>query len=198
MNYIEYIQVSTVLSMYSYVFLHIHFMIRVYFSRWVNKLLSEVGRVTLIWSVLSAIPLHLFAVYRLPFIVIPGLERKLSYFYWGHHYHWRTWIEICLPTEEEGDGIRSLTVLQQFYKCKMWWSYQNFPWFGLVLCVISMVIVGIIESFFITPLIGSVFVELMTFVRAECRREGTAFFGVCIQMGNFLWRARMRSVRCRG
>lgn len=80
---------------------------------WANKLLSAAGRLTLIQSVLSAIPLHLFVVSRLPKSVVSELECKLAGLFWAERHHWRSLKHICVPVIEGGLGVRQLASLQK-------------------------------------------------------------------------------------
>lgn len=92
---------------------------------WHSRLLSSVGRLVLLRSVLSALPLHVMAAGGLPKSVIKMIHRKMATFYWGDRHHWVAWSKITLPVEEGGLGLRDLNALQQAYQCRIWWLYHK-------------------------------------------------------------------------
>ncbi|KAK9055629.1 hypothetical protein SSX86_026714 [Deinandra increscens subsp. villosa] len=68
-------------------------------SRWKGKNLSIGGRLTLIKSVLSALPSYFFSMFRAPKNVLEGLERIRKQFLWGvssesKRIHWVKWDKI--------------------------------------------------------------------------------------------------------
>lgn len=92
---------------------------------WHSRLLSSAGRLVLLRSVISALPLHVMAAGGLPKSVIKMIHRKMATFYWGNRHHWVAWSNITLPTEEGGLGLRDLNSLQQAYHCRIWWLYHK-------------------------------------------------------------------------
>ncbi|CAH9141051.1 unnamed protein product, partial [Cuscuta epithymum] len=97
---------------------------------WKCKNLSQGGRLILIKHVLSAIPLHILAADTLPKKVISILERKLANFFWGfsnnrNKHHWLAWSKLCLPTNEGGLGIRTLSSLEKAFSIKLWWKWRK-------------------------------------------------------------------------
>lgn len=82
-------------------------------SRWKGKNLSMGGRLSLIQSVLSSLPLYYFSLFRAPKKVLDQLERirrKLlsSGCKEGKNINWVKWEKVILPKQEGGLGIGSL------------------------------------------------------------------------------------------
>nr|XP_027120658.1 uncharacterized protein LOC113737662 [Coffea arabica] len=79
---------------------------------WKEKLLSPGGRLVLIRSVLSSLPLHILAVTVPPKGVLHTLEKVFANFLWGrseggNRYHWIRWETMCKPLDE-GGGRRAV------------------------------------------------------------------------------------------
>ncbi|XP_019418409.1 PREDICTED: uncharacterized protein LOC109329191 [Lupinus angustifolius] len=82
-------------------------------SRWQQKLLSFGGRVTLLKSVLSSLPIYYFSFFKAPVSIIHELERIQRRFLWGRGevnkgIHWVRWKEVCRSKEEGGLGVKNL------------------------------------------------------------------------------------------
>ncbi|EOY26436.1 Uncharacterized protein TCM_028053 [Theobroma cacao] len=76
-------------------------------SRWENKILSPGGRITLLWSVLSSMPIYLLQILKPPMTVIEKIERLFNSFLWVGSIackktHWVAWSKISFPCLEEG------------------------------------------------------------------------------------------------
>ncbi|XP_027166344.1 uncharacterized protein LOC113766339 [Coffea eugenioides] len=92
---------------------------------WRNKLLSSGGRVVLIQSVLTSMPIHLLAASSPPQEVLVALERLFAEFLWvssdfGSKYHWFWWKDLCRPREDGGVGLRSLKGVHDAFSVKLW------------------------------------------------------------------------------
>lgn len=97
---------------------------------WENKYLNFGGRLTLIKSVLCAIPIYLCQILKPPVVVIEELERMFAKFLWGttetrRKKHWRSWDKVCRPYEEGGLGVRSLASMIQTFGMKLWWRMRS-------------------------------------------------------------------------
>jgi hypothetical protein len=80
---------------------------------WKGRHLSIGGRVTLINSVLSSIPLYYLSFYRAPKKVIEELTRIQRQFLWGgsegkNKINWVSWSNVCKPKSEGGLGLKNL------------------------------------------------------------------------------------------
>ena len=79
-------------------------------ARWKQRHLSFGGRVTLIQSTLSSIPIYFLSFFRLPGKVADKLIRIQRSFLWGGRSEhrkipWVKWKTVCLPKEKGGLGI---------------------------------------------------------------------------------------------
>jgi hypothetical protein len=82
-------------------------------SSWSSRHLSYGGRITLINSVLSSLPLYFFSFFRAPKCIIQQLVRIQRNFLWGGGSNdkkicWVNWDHICLPTDKGGLGVKNL------------------------------------------------------------------------------------------
>jgi len=82
-------------------------------SKWKGKCLSMAGRVCLIKSVLSSIPLFFMSLFKMPSGVVDRLVRIQRNFLWGwgaegRKITWASWKKVCMPREFGGLGIVDL------------------------------------------------------------------------------------------
>ncbi|KAL2455081.1 RNase H domain-containing protein [Abeliophyllum distichum] len=75
-------------------------------SGWASRLLSFGGRITLIRSVLSSIPLYLLQIMNPPKAILKKLEGIFARFLWDSRndaprLHWKRWKDLCIPTVRE-------------------------------------------------------------------------------------------------
>lgn len=81
---------------------------------WSSRMLSRGGRLILLRSVLSSIPIYYLSVLRLPAQVERRLNSIQSNFLWqggdaqNHGIHLVAWSEVCRPTAQGGLGVRNL------------------------------------------------------------------------------------------
>ncbi|KAL2527183.1 Uncharacterized protein Adt_12237 [Abeliophyllum distichum] len=99
-------------------------------SGWASRLLSPGGRITLIRSVLSSLPLYLHQIMKPPKTVLKKLESIFARFLWdskdhAHRLHWKRWKDLCLPTEEGGLGFRRLQDIVDTFSLKLWWLFRS-------------------------------------------------------------------------
>ena len=77
---------------------------------WKTKLLSTGGKLTLIKSVLSSIPIYTLAILPVPKSVHYELDRLYAKFLWNdkdsNRHHWVAWDKICRPLSYGGLNIR--------------------------------------------------------------------------------------------
>jgi hypothetical protein len=88
-------------------------------NSWSSRLLSYEGRITLINSVLSSLPLYFFSFFKAPSCVIKQLVKLQRNFLWGgglgeRRLCWVKWDQICLPKEQGGLGIKNLAIFNKF------------------------------------------------------------------------------------
>lgn len=82
-------------------------------STWKGKHLSFGGRICLIRSVLTALPLYFISFFRLPKGVLKSCNQIMMRFLWGgsdevKKIPWVSWANVCRPKSEGGLGVRDL------------------------------------------------------------------------------------------
>jgi len=78
--------------------------------RWKGRFLSLAGRICLIKSVLTFIPLFYLSLLKMPSVVANELVRIQRIFLWGwgvegRKITWASWSKVCEPREASGLGI---------------------------------------------------------------------------------------------
>ncbi|KAJ4762686.1 RNA-directed DNA polymerase (Reverse transcriptase) [Rhynchospora pubera] len=95
---------------------------------WKSKLLSRAGRLTLVSSVLTAIPTYFMSVFLLPKWLIKSVDKERSRFLWGSNMvgkqkvHLMAWNRICLPKAVGGLGIKELQLQNQALLLRWIWK----------------------------------------------------------------------------
>ncbi|KAJ0482819.1 putative RNA-directed DNA polymerase [Helianthus annuus] len=98
-------------------------------SVWKANTLSYGGRLTLVKSVLNALPTYYFSLFRAPVQIIKELERLRRDFLWGNtpeHQRatWVAWNDIMAPKESGGAGLGSLKETNLALLAKWWWRFK--------------------------------------------------------------------------
>ncbi|PWA63752.1 reverse transcriptase domain, Reverse transcriptase zinc-binding domain protein [Artemisia annua] len=93
-------------------------------------MLSFGGRLLLIKSVMSNLPVYFFSLYRAPCKVIKYLDRIRMNFFWGgsledRKISWISWKDITAPLKEGGVGIGSLDACNISLLAKWWWRWKT-------------------------------------------------------------------------
>ncbi|KAJ0638467.1 putative RNA-directed DNA polymerase [Helianthus annuus] len=96
---------------------------------WKAKQLSYGGRVTLLKSVLNALPTYFFSLYKAPNQVIDALDRLRRVFFWGGSeekakMNWVAWDNVIAPIEYGGLGFGSLKDANHAMLAKWWWRFK--------------------------------------------------------------------------
>ncbi|XP_027151980.1 uncharacterized protein LOC113752036 [Coffea eugenioides] len=91
---------------------------------WKNRVLSSGGKLVLLRSVLSSMPIHLLAAASSPKGVFASLEKVMADFLWGSsevgpRFQWISWGELCRPPEAGGVGIRSIAKVYDAFSIKL-------------------------------------------------------------------------------
>lgn len=99
---------------------------------WKGSLLSLGGRVTLLNSVLSAIPIYWLSIYRLPVNIRSKIDRIRKKFLWaGSHpssrkkYHLVAWDQVCLGKHQGGLGIINLERMNISLLAKWYFRFKD-------------------------------------------------------------------------
>jgi hypothetical protein len=99
---------------------------------WKSKLLSQAGRLTLINSVLTSLPIYTFSVFKVPEAVCKKLDSIVNAFWWGHEpsrkkLHMTSWETITQPKNKGGLGIRRFGMMNKAMLSKQYWRICNNP-----------------------------------------------------------------------
>ncbi|RVW70775.1 Elongation factor 1-gamma [Vitis vinifera] len=97
---------------------------------WKRQFISKGGRMTLIRSTLSSMPIYLMSLLRIPRAVSLRLERIQRDFLWGggalkNKPHLVKWDTVCLDKSKGGLGVRRLSILNRALLCKWNWRFAN-------------------------------------------------------------------------
>ncbi|GLU22472.1 hypothetical protein SLE2022_385450 [Rubroshorea leprosula] len=95
-------------------------------ASWKGKLLSIGGRITLLTSVLSALPLFYFSIFKVPKGILKELIRIQKNFLWGtsdesKKIAWVNWERVCLAKNKGGLGIPNLAI-KNIALLGKWWD----------------------------------------------------------------------------
>ncbi|XP_071693604.1 uncharacterized protein [Rutidosis leptorrhynchoides] len=109
-------------------------------SEWKAKSISFGGRLTLVKSVLSSLPLYFFSLFRAPASVIKLLESIRCNFFWGgsgsgKKLSWVKWDRVLSKYGEGGLNIGSLISKNLALLGKWWWRFklnQNSFWAKII------------------------------------------------------------------
>jgi hypothetical protein len=97
-------------------------------SSWNRHHLSYGGRITLINSVLSSLPLYFFSFFKAPRCVLQQLVRLQRNFLWGgggdgKKLCWVKWNQICSPKDKGGLGVKNLELFNMALLSKWKWHF---------------------------------------------------------------------------
>ena len=88
------------------------------------------GRITLINSVLTTLPIYLLSFFRIPKKVVQKIVTIQRNFLWGGDFEankipWVKWDTICLPKNKGGLGIKDLIKFNEALLGKWGWELAN-------------------------------------------------------------------------
>lgn len=98
-------------------------------NSWKARSLSMRGRLTLVKSVLSSLPIYFLSLFRMPVTVVAKLERVRNKFLWGaaedsRKIIWANAGKSAGKFEAGGLGIGSLKAKNLALLAKWWWRYR--------------------------------------------------------------------------
>jgi hypothetical protein len=101
-------------------------------ASWKRSYLSKGGRIALIKSTLSNLPIYLLSLMPIPAAVAKRIESIQCDFLWGgmgeeFKFHLVNWRKVCSPIREGGLGIRNLRCFNRALLGKWLWRYANEP-----------------------------------------------------------------------
>ena len=99
-------------------------------ASWKRQYISKGGRVTLIKSTLSNLPIYFMSLFRIPSLVCKRLEKIQRDFLWGggnleKKPHLVSWVKVCTDKKVGGLGVRSLNNLNKALLGKWLWRFAN-------------------------------------------------------------------------
>ncbi|GMI95175.1 hypothetical protein like AT4G29090 [Hibiscus trionum] len=110
-------------------------------SGWKSGTLSTAGRLILVKSVLSALPIYFLSIFPLPSSVGRHLNSLFANFLWGggktaNKIHWIKWDTVCLPKDKGGLGIPNLKIMNRSLLGRWVWKFgvERESWWKKVDC----------------------------------------------------------------
>jgi len=99
-------------------------------SAWKASLLSIVGRVLLIKSVIQGMLVHCITIYSWPVMLLKDLEKRMRNFIWSGNINQRklvivAWNKVCRPFKEGGLGIKNLSDINEAGNLKVCWDIMQ-------------------------------------------------------------------------
>ncbi|KAJ9696951.1 hypothetical protein PVL29_008942 [Vitis rotundifolia] len=99
-------------------------------AMWKRQYISKGGRLTLIRSTLSSMPIYFMSLFHLPRKVKLRLEKIQRDFLWGggdliQKPHLVRWNVVCLGKNKGGLGVRNLALMNSALLCKWNWRFAN-------------------------------------------------------------------------
>jgi hypothetical protein len=99
-------------------------------TAWKASLLSMVGRVQLVKSVIQSMLIYNISLYSWPTGLIKEVEKNIRNFIWSGDVDKRklvttSWKKVCRPLAQGGLNIRSISNLNKATNLKMCWSLMN-------------------------------------------------------------------------
>ena len=96
---------------------------------WQGNSLSFGGRLTLLNSCLSSIPIYSMSLYMLPKTIHKRLDKTRKHFFWQgggikKKYYLVKWTKAARPKNKGGLGIQDLWKLNISLLCKWWWKLE--------------------------------------------------------------------------
>ncbi|GLU18032.1 hypothetical protein SLE2022_343540 [Rubroshorea leprosula] len=94
-------------------------------ASWKGRFLSMGGRITLINSVLSSLPVFLMSAYLIPKGILLSIDKIRRRFLWGggaeeRKINWVSWGEVCKSKDKGGLGVRDLRKFNLALMGKWW------------------------------------------------------------------------------
>ncbi|CAL5380958.1 unnamed protein product [Camellia sinensis] len=102
--------------------------IKVRLAGWKRRVMSYAGRVTMIKSVLSSLPVYYLSLFKMPECVAKSVDRLQASFLWGgsdnqRKVHLVRWGEVTKALYHGGLGIRNIRKVNLCLLVKWWWRF---------------------------------------------------------------------------
>ncbi|KAE8716020.1 hypothetical protein F3Y22_tig00110156pilonHSYRG00217 [Hibiscus syriacus] len=110
---------------------------------WKASTLSLAGRLVLVKTVLSSLPIFFMSIFKIPPKVNRKLNSIMASFLWGEgperkQIHWVNWNLVCQPFDEGGLGVLDLRLINRVLLGKWVWKFANEKdslWKNLLCCI---------------------------------------------------------------
>ncbi|CAL0322191.1 unnamed protein product [Lupinus luteus] len=98
-------------------------------SKWKGSLLSIMGRVELVKSIIHSMLAYSFHIYCWPTSLLSYLDNSIRNFIWSGDTKVRklvivAWNKVCIPTKDGGLGLRSISDMNQAALLKLAWNFK--------------------------------------------------------------------------
>lgn len=101
--------------------------IRLKLASWKGSLLSIMGRIQLVKSIIHGMLSYSFHVYAWPIALLKLIDKWIKNFIWSGDIHTKevmtvAWHKLCSPTHEGGIGLRSIRSINESSMLKLAWE----------------------------------------------------------------------------
>lgn len=99
-------------------------------ATWKGSMLSIMGRVQLVKSVIQGILVYSFHIYAWPISLLKTIDSWIRNFIWSGNISTRkmvtvAWHKLCAPTHEGGLGVRPLSKINEAATLKLCWDFMS-------------------------------------------------------------------------
>lgn len=111
-------------------------------SNWSTRFLSRAGKLTMLKSVLTAIPTYAMSCFQLPMSLCKRIQSTLTRFWWDdttdkRKMCWVAWDKLTKPKASGGLGLRDIQIFNQALLGKVAWRILTVP-----NCLLARVLTG--------------------------------------------------------